>query len=381
MLKEVKEFFTGGEQLREAKAQITRLEAKSRLSNREEDKLTQAQRISRRHLLKLAATGIGIAVVGGVTGELIDWIVSSDGQKETDGNSEADTIRQQIKQYESQHYGEVTEETTKQLSQFISDLYNQTYGKKPIQNKTLVIDNSYLRSKGQPETQVPMGDAGVVVLYQDTNSGKINQIIPIIIFAGKPEASDPTINKLSVFRALIEHEFSHAQTKVTPETESVTVTGRTFKADRRRGFKWVDITFGDGDHTDEFCHFFDEVNTQLLAEYLNDPTNQDSIFRQMNASPVYKHSLATTYVEGAKHLRRIYQRLGISATDLEKLHYEAQPKKLLDLIDQKVQILGVRLTEPASTTLANLNPGGNNDIVEIAPLANLADSISKQTNG
>ena len=381
MLKEVKEFFTGGEQLREAKAQITRLEAKSRLSNREEDKLTQAQRISRRHLLKLAATGIGIAVVGGVTVELIDWIVSSDGQKETDGNSEADTIRQQIKQYESQHYGEVTEETTKQLSQFISDLYNQTYGKKPIQNKTLVIDNSYLRSKGQPETQVPMGDAGVVVLYQDTNSGKINQIIPIIIFAGKPEASDPTINKLSVFRALIEHEFSHAQTKVTPETESVTVTGRTFKADRRRGFKWVDITFGDGDHTDEFCHFFDEVNTQLLAEYLNDPTNQDSIFRQMNASPVYKHSLATTYVEGAKHLRRIYQRLGISATDLEKLHYEAQPKKLLDLIDQKVQILGVRLTEPASTTLANLNPGGNNDIVEIAPLANLADSISKQTNG
>src|SRR3990167_2146037 len=103
MLKEVKEFFTGGEQLREAKAQITRLEAKSRLSNREEEKLTQAQRISRRHLLKLAATGIGIAVVGSVTGELIDWIVSSDGQKETDGNSEADTIRQQIKQYESQH--------------------------------------------------------------------------------------------------------------------------------------------------------------------------------------------------------------------------------------------------------------------------------------
>lgn len=379
MLKEVREFFTGGEQLREARANIERLEVKSRLSNREQANLARSRRISRRHFLKLAAaTGIGVTAVGSIVGELIYRIVTSDGQNETDSSSNVDKIRQQIKEYESLHYGEVTEDTTKQLTEFISDLYGKTYGKKPIQNKVLVIDNSYLTSKGQPEVQVPVGEAGVVALYQDTDSGKINQIIPIIIFAGKPEASDPTINKLSVFRALIEHEFSHAQTIVTSETESVTVASRTFRADRRRGFKWVGITFDNGNHAEEFCHFFDEVNTQLLAEYLNDPTNRDPIFGQMNASPVYKHSLATTYVEGAKHLRTIYQNLGIPTTDVEELHYEAQPKKLLDLIDQKVQALGIKLAEPASATLANLDPKSADDPEQISPLAALADAITKQ---
>lgn len=378
MLKEAREFFTGGQRIRESRDTIQRLQAKSRLSNRERDKLTQARGISRRHFLKLSSAGIGVAIVGGITSGLINRVVSSDGQNETDSNLEAETIRQKIREFETQNYGVVNEETTKPLSQFISDLYKATFKREPAQKNVLVIANSYLKESGLPEEKVPVGEAGIVYYEPGTNGEFKNSVIPVIIYAGKPETNDPAINKLSVFRALIEHEFSHAQTKVTQETESITLADHTFRADRRRGFKWINVTFDNGVRKEEFCHFFDEINTQLLAEYLNDPTNQDPIFRQMNASPVFQKSLATTYVEGARHLRTIYQNLGISINVLEELHYEAQPKKLLDLIDQRVQGLGIMLAEPASVTLANLDPQNGDDPAQISSIEDLAYAITKQ---
>lgn len=378
MFKEAKEFFTGGQDVRESRDTIQRLQAKPHLSNREKGRLAQARGISRRHLLKLTVTGIGVVLVGGVTGGLIDRIASSGGQNETDLNLNADAIRQKIREFEAQNYGVVTEETTKPLSQHISDLYKATFQREPTQQNVLIIDNNYLKESGLPEENVPVGEAGIVYYEPGTNGEIKNPIIPVIIFAGRPETNDPSINKLSVFRALIEHEFSHAQTKVTQETESITLAGRTFRADRRRGFKWVGVTFDNGARAEEFCQFFDEVNTQLLTEYLNDPTNQDPIFRQMNASPVFQKSLATIYVEGAKQLRTIYQNLGISISDLEELHYEAQPKKLFDIIDQRVQELGFTLAEPASVTLANLDPQNGDDPAQISPITDLADAITKQ---
>src|SRR3989344_2119144 len=142
MLKEAREFFTGGQKLQESKDTVRRLEIKPRLSSREKDKLTQAKGVGRRHFLKLTATGIGAALVGGVTSGLINRIISSDGQNETGPNLNADAIRQKIREFEAQNYGIVNDETTRPISQYISDLYEATFKREPTQKNVLIIANS-----------------------------------------------------------------------------------------------------------------------------------------------------------------------------------------------------------------------------------------------
>ena len=379
MLKEAREFFTGGQKLQESKDTVRRLEIKPRLSSREKDKLTQAKGVGRRHFLKLTATGIGAALVGGVTSGLINRIISSDGQNETGPNLNADAIRQKIREFEAQNYGIVNDETTRPISQYISDLYEATFKREPTQKNVLIIANSFLKEKGLPEEDVPIGEAGIVYYEPGTNGEIKDPIIPVIIYAGKTETNDPSINKLSVFRALIEHESIHAQTQVEKVDGPTTIGTKTFKADRKRGFKWIGVSDSNGGIDGEIGHLFDEMNTQFLAEYLNDPTNQDPIFREMNQSRVYQHSLSTVFVEGARLLRRIYAQLGITPQEIEALHFNAQPKELLEKIDLKVEQLGINLSKPASVILLDLNPKNWDDPTELTQLQELTKKITGET--
>lgn len=126
------------------------------------------------------------------------------------------------------------------------------------------------------------------------------------------------------------HEFIHAQTTKTPTDILI---GSDFLKGFKRGLKFSNINGSE----DERGHFFEEWNTQLLTEEMNDPTGNDNIFRNKNKS------LDPLYLDGADLLRRIYKKLGITIAEVENYHYNAQPLQLVRRIEAAALQAGVKL--------------------------------------
>lgn len=278
-------------------------------------------------------------------------------------------IRQQIKEFEETN-PEITRETLQTLVNLELQLYEATFKRKPAPTRLGVATNDDLKNEGLREKEVPEGQAGAFILRGISAKDNIQTMIPIFIFLGKPENTDVQVKRISVFKGLIAHELIHTQTLPRIEKGTITIGESVFTVEGyARGFKYVDKT------GEEYGHFFNEINTQLLTEYFLDPTGQDTLFHAMSQSPVYKRSITPTYTEGARILRELYLVLGISMEAVETFHFNAQPKEFLELIDQLIEKRRIRLNQKASQTLINLVSKGQSVIEGLASLHELLIKI------
>lgn len=375
-------YIKGDAQVQEARARKKRIKAKSSLSSDDRNTLVDLSGITRRHFMArvrdLALLGGTVAIAGG------GFLASENCfQDETAANPEkAAAFRLKIHEYEEQNRDIVNKTTITEIYTMVQDLYSATFGRKNLHNKLVIATPEDLK-KRDPNALIPdapSGIAGVFTVKFDRNTGKIQGFdsIPLLVYTGTETAIDPKVNKLSVIRAILIHEFVHTQTHphAAPDTGLESVGKELVSAQYSRGLKWVGAQ-------GEPAWFMEETNTQMLTEYTNDPMGQDPIWQQIKESDIYRHSFDASYFLGEAALREIYKKLGITIEQVEKFHYEGQPKEFLEYIDRKIAAKGLILPEPASSTLIKLDTQAR-DIAKspneyTQPLVNLKNAVVNST--
>lgn len=353
--------------------------------------IVNSRLISRRRFLELAAegmataaavaSGLGILITGCKGRELsrpaaealredlrtrhfnnTDQLISDfeNKQKNPPDLEEANHIRGKIADFEDKHANTVDQETINQIFQYSIDLCNATFGRGTVQSPPILYTNEELKKTGLHDpVDVPQGDSSGIIFVE--YKGKQYALTPMRIFLGDPRKSDPDLNKLSLIRGLILHEMVHRKTAIRPlapgdqlnfQPALVKIGDEQFYAYFTRGFKWIT----DPENGKQKAYFFDEINTQLLAAFINDPTEQDPLYQNIVTSPLYRNSLSPHFYIGADLMKELYRKLGISIEDLEKLHLAAQPEVLLAEIDRRILRAGFKTAPLISSFLINLDP-------------------------
>lgn len=290
-----------------------------------------------------------------------------------DEGEKAQAIRAQIRVFEQEHANDITKENLTHLFGLVTQLYEATFNKKAAPTRLLVVTpEDVLRNPGLLQADYPEGFAGAIMSNSDKNTSKeFPYTKPVILGTGMLEKTDPGINRMSVYRALMIHELIHTQTKPRQEREEVVIGSKAITTGGATGFKW----FNSGGNRREVAQFFDEVNTQLLADFMNDPTGQDTIYEQMRNSPVYRNSLAPNYTPGVKLMKELYRKLCISVYDVEGHHFNAQPGEILKVIDNVIASRGIVLPQSASSLLIDWNPKDSFSEETFAPIQDLVAKI------
>lgn len=374
-------YIKGGPDIQEARAWEKRLGKKSTLSSGDKTDLARARVITRRHFLArvrdaAALTGAVLITGGG--------IITSETcfQDEASPNPEkASALRLKIHKYEERNRDIVNEATVTEILDMVKDLYRVTFGRERLDNKLIVATPENLKKldPNAPLPDAPSGLAGIVIVKFDRD-GKIQGFddIPLLVYTGKDTAKDPNVNKLSVMRALLIHEFIHTQThpRAMPDTGFENVGRERVSARYVRGLKWVGPQ-------GEPAWFLEELNTQILSEYTNDPSGQDPIWQQIKESDLYRQSFDAAYFLGEEALAEIYKKLGITIKDIEDAHFRAKPKEFLELLDRNIAAMKIILPEPASSIFIKLNiktrPIAENPNQYIQPLLNLKNAVVNST--
>ncbi|MEK7581244.1 MAG: hypothetical protein AAB512_03090 [Patescibacteria group bacterium] len=311
-------------------------------------------------------------------------------QEITETNSLSDkavNLRRDMRAYEAENTNILTQETVSKIAKYTEDLFGEVFAKKAIPRQILALDYDEAK-KYDIEAEKPRGEASIILFSRDA-TGEIQIDIPLIIFLGKPEIGDPGVNKLSVIRALIEHEYTHTQTNVKlayklDGQNSIrkgveTISGRTFEYTHKRGLKWVKGQKS-SDARNDIAGYFDEINTQMLTEYFNDPEGNDPIFDQIIKSETYRTgTLAANYRYGAALLKRLYAKLNISISQVENYHFNADPKGLLEKIDAQILARELKLDKAASLILIDISPSSAESITEFEELKNLVEYVEQST--
>lgn len=390
MLERIVNFLTGGEEFTRRRKRLHELDEQNhhrRLSQREVDEHRDLSlSVGRRLLLARTSTSLAAAAaVGGIglsnLGRLLRAINGADSSSVLAGtngggstydrtksvNTEgADSVRQQIRQFEQEKANEpITQETVGGLMRLTSSLYKETFRKPPLPFNLAVLTYDAARRLNLPESEIRVPNGRVFFVTGQRNT--------INIYLGKEDVSgvsEPT--RLQALKAVIMHQFMYAQTTMFSEQGTVTVGTDRFQPKSRLGFQWVM-----GLERPPFfkATYFDTINAQLLAQYLNDPTGQDRLFNKIAASPNYRVALPHTVVEGARILHRIYDRLGITVGEVETLRFGAQSEKFLERIDATYSRFGVKLAGPVSSLLINLNPLDKDSDSGLKPLRDLLSKL------
>ncbi len=309
---------------------------------------------TRRRTLKLLGLGVaGTAAVG--LGFWRPWELGGDF---IDPQPEkAQQTRQEIKDYVGSHPEDLSDEAITHIFELNKHLYTAAFGRSLAPVKLQIVTNEKLRAQGLGEITTPQGSAAQVNLILDRQGGRPKvESISLAIFTGKPESYNPGLPKLQIIDAIIKHELIHTQTEPKYGFIQVEVGDHPkVMASGVRGLKWIGISTSTFPSS-ELSIFFDEVNTQLLTEYMNDPANQDNIFREIAKSN--SPSITPAYIEAAALLRRIHGALEISPFEVKKFHQHADPKGLLDRIDLLSKERGYVANAKPSTTLLTVSPSG-----------------------
>lgn len=284
----------------------------------------------------------------------------------------ANTIRREIGEFEATNWDNVSNSNVIWIYGKIAELHTATFGLPQIRTTLVAFGYDALGSEkarelglSQMREEIPWGDASL--LGANSATLKPNQVAQsgiVLLYTGKEEIKDPNINKLSVVRVVAEHEYLHSQTKFL-KPGRVIIDGVPFEVTLQRGLKWVTNEL----RNNQKAWYFDEVNTQLLAEYMNDPTGGDNIYERMLQSPIYNRSIG--WIEGAGALRSIYRSLCIPEGEVRPFHYNADPQGALDRIDQTVVRNGIVLPERASRMLIRLSPNEGSEDARIQVLQNI----------
>lgn len=389
-VEKILDFVTGGKEFADRRKRLHDLNQQGhhhRLSQREIAEFKNLDLSVGRRLL-LARTGVGLvtaATVGGIGlanlnrflraihGAGPSPVLAGTNNGDVPNNPDnqpvstkgAEGIRQQIRQFEEEKANEpITQETVGGLMRLTSSLYKETFGRPALPFNLAVLTYDAARRLNLPESKIRVPNGRVFF-----PAGRRNTIN---IYLGREDVSDPEPIRLRALRAVIMHQFMYAQTTILPEQRTVTVGTDRFQPKSRLGFQW----FMDLERAPFFkATYFDTINAQLLAQYLNDPTGQDRLFNKIAASPNYRVALPHTVVEGARILHRIYFGLGISVEEVEALRSQSQSEILLDRIDSRCAQFGVRLASPASSVLINLNPQDEHSDIGLKPLRDLLSKL------
>lgn len=374
------EILRGGTAVVEAEKRIEELTNKPHLSRREKVQLARTQKfLGRRRLLAGGAGLVGATALSVADLNPIVWAVRSlphvnnptadnnPGQaafvyaRDRAINPNAENVRRQIREFEEGHIGPVTKDDVKKLFNFSAELYKETFG------KLLPVNLSVISLEEARNQNLREEEFGRVLWY----SAKP----PIIrIFLGNNEANTTPIKNISTFRAIVMHNFVYSQAPLLEERRMTKVGNIQFMPDYRMGFQW-----GKRNQRD-FSYFgtsFDAINTQLLTEYINDPTDQDDIFIRMTKTPPYNAFFSLTLIEGTRLLKDVYMKLGISIDEVEKLRSSSQSVEFLTKIDRMVGALGISLREPASSVFVRLNLQDTKSETQLRPLVELSSQVVK----
>lgn len=343
-------YFKGPPEVQEARSRKDRLEKKSSLSAKDRQLLVDYGQITRRHFLKRVRDVSALTaatVLGG--GYLLHKGLSE--EKPTAEPEVAESIRQKIVDFEQSHFNEVNHETVNTLYKFSLELYEATFGKKAKETELIIITEHDFKNRNPDAIfpEAPTGKAGEVIFNVDrTGQAESADRIRFIVYTGKESALDPDFNRLSAVRAVLIHELIHTQVEPIIIRGTAYVGDKKFPAAYARGFKWVAAPT-------EPAQFFDELNTQLLAEYMNDPAGKDPIWDRMRNSPVYRNSFTQAYFPGKDAIKTIYERLGITIEEIEDYHYDSDGKGLLERIDDSISARGIELPQNFSSIVIDMD--------------------------
>lgn len=377
-IERIANFLTGGEEFAERRRRLNDLNTQSherRLTNRERAEL-QKLGLSVGRRLWLVRGGIVLLGTGAVTGGLIavghpgtlhgtaDAPTVAAGipfiPAESSGHDRADKIREQIRDFETSGPA-ITRENLTRLHGYVAELYEATFGWKPHPVNLIISSNQDLRRKNIPPKEAPA---------QYTTFRPEHQVE---IYLGDVGSVDPRVPKIVVFRALMMRGFVNAQAKVLPEIGLFIVGDEPFYGSYfRTGFQWQDTNEKSGKNV---ASFFDSLNTQLIAEYMYDPSGLDDTFRRITGSSVYRQSIAVVVINGAGILGNIYRRLGISIQEAARLRFNSQGKEVLDLIDDKAKGVLLDPKQRLSSLLVRLSPSSSEADRDLQPLKNLAAKL------
>lgn len=380
MFKEIREVITGGEEFASDRAKLEFLKHKPHLTRSEKSQYAALEeKVSRRLFISrgVAATASGVATlgfglqnlepvldIGGIIFRRRSTVQTSSTKESSESapgadslsSDKADKVRQQIKNYESLNSNRPANgQDVIKVFHMIDALYKETFRKETVFTRITVRENN---------REIPLGD-----FYYDSRSG-----YDIAILMGRPNKNDPSLTQLAAYRGLVLFLFTQAQALPRIENKIVTLGANNFQSIQTLGLRW--FTLGSGANN-EVGGFFENLNTQIIAEDLNDPTGRDDLFVRMRESPLYRHSLAPIFQQGAQVLRKIYSSLGISTQEIEVLRYHSQPEELLQRIDGRIESLGIPLVEPASVTLIRLNPRNFQSNTDLKPLYDLLVKLPK----
>jgi len=372
-LEAIRDFITGGDEFAQKRARLSELneelEKRGHLSrNKGRERAVLDLAIGRRLLftrgITIAGTALGVGGLGlanlGRIGQVVEAMAGHSNSAsalagvenrnivDTRINLEANRIRHQIREFEAAHGDRpVTTETVKQLLGFTQSLYHETFGKPVLPPVLEVWGNDNWKKWGLNDVTWPVVDSYYLLSNLETG-------YRVRVILGKPETFDPKVKQIEVYRAAVMRAFMHTQTRPQPEQrEVVFIGGERFTAVVRKGLKWTVIING---QPQDRGSGFENMNNQLLAEYMNDPTNQDTVFQRASESPVYKYSVPSIDVQAAAILRGLYRSLGIIEEEVEYFHYKANPEGLLTRIDTLMRnSSAARLRVPPSHTLIALN--------------------------
>jgi len=284
----------------------------------------------------------------------------------------ATELRTTIHDFIEANPNDLSERAINRVFELEKQLYSATFGRPILPTSPQLITNESLIAKGSLPQEAPIGDAGIILVARDSN--RVYDIV-VSLFLSNPEVYDPSFKKLEVIDLILKHEIAHTQTKpqIALTTEKFGVNP-SFIASRSRGLKWIGTQSPDPRIyiPEEMARFFDEANTQLFAEYVDDPTGKSDRYDRFVASPIHRRSLHPLFVKGAKEIRKIYQTLGISIKDVQAMHYMADPRSLLNLIDVLSKRQGISQDQsPSSMILTNIK-GEQSPEADYARLEKLA---------
>lgn len=287
---------------------------------------------------------------------------------------EASAIRREIREFEAANWDDVSTSKVVWIYGKITELHTATFGLPQIKTTLVAFGHDALGSErmrelglSQLRQEVPWGDASALGANSATlRPDQVAQSGIVLLYTGKENIKDSNINKLSIVRVVAQHEHIHAQTKFL-KPGKVMIDGVPFEVTLQRGFKWVTNEPRDN----QKAWYFDEVNTQLLAEFMNDPKGEDDIYERMLQSKVYNSSIS--WIEGASALRNVYRGLCIPEGEVRPFHFEANPQGMLNQMDAAVTRHNLVLPQRASSALIRLNPNQGDEASRVRVLQELAE--------
>ncbi len=292
------------------------------------------------------------------------------------GNAEkAASLRLQLQDLASRS-NNIGKAEAKDMFDLVQALHKEAYNLPPNNIVFFGVTPEDEKSMGVTQSKkAPEGITSFLVGYRTNSKDVAVSRIAVSLFLGDPQLVDPALTRGEAILGLELHEVVHAEGLIGQVSSPTRIGLQDFSSRYTRGFRWVGVEGLEG-NINEVGQLIDESNTQLLAEYMWDPSNSDNLFKRMYDSDIYRGaSLAAENIEGAEIFRRIYSKLCIGIPEVRSLHYRANPLALLQLIDRVSAAHGVQLTEPPSETIFKASIGRGHDGWDLTKLRELEGKL------